>query len=108
MCLPHFSLRNVFCMRVHLRWGLLASGYSHDGELPLCFLVLPPQSDSLGRKGDQGRGGGKGGNTSRAQTQRSDLSQGLKWDQSVGKLPLTAGYLHLLPVLTFRSRNTEK
>lgn len=98
MSLPCFSLRNASCVRVQLRWGLLASGQSHDGE-------LPPQSDSLGRKGDQGRRGegGReerrtGGNTARAHTQPSDLSQGLKWDQIVGKPPFTAGCSHLLPV----------
>ncbi len=83
----------------------MASGHSHDGELPLLGSILPPQSDSPGRKGDQGRrvggeteGGRTGGNTSRAQTQPSDLSQGLKWDQIVGKPPFTAGDAHSLPV----------
>lgn len=84
LCLPLSSLRNVSCVSVQLWWGLLASG--HDGELPLWAWSSPPLYDSLGRKGDQGR---EGGGSEGTPAELCDLSQGLKWDQIVGKPPFT-------------------
>lgn len=93
LCLPRSSLRNVSCMRVQLWWGLLASGHSNDGELPLWAWSSLPLSDSLGKKGDHGRvGGGREGTPA----ELCDLSQGLKWDQIVRKTPFYCS--HLLPV----------
>lgn len=78
---------------------LLAPGHSRDEE----FCPLLSQSGSLGRAA--------GGNTSKVQ--RSDLSQGLKWDQIVGepraRRPTgSAGVgsltemLHLIPIFNHR------